>query len=202
VAKLSERQIEITPECAQRAFQSEIAYYLDHHLQGTDARRVKDLQGRCARVLHAELPLCARERISPEQLVGEMLECLRFTVYPEVLETLARLRERAIKLVVVSNWDVSLHALLRSSGLERLLDGALTSAEVGQAKPASEIFRAALTLAGTSPEQTMHVGDSLSNDVQGALSMGITPVFLRRRESAERVPPGVRVIYSLSELLA
>ena len=40
-----------------------------------------------------------------------------------------------LRLVVVSNWDVSLHEVLARTGLTPLLDGAVTSAEVGAAKP-------------------------------------------------------------------
>ena len=79
---------------------------------------------------------------------------------PTARPTLLALRERGIRLVVVSNWDFSLHERLAETGLTPLIDGALASAEVGSAKPDGAIFRAALRLAGTTPEQTWHVGDT------------------------------------------
>ena len=53
-----------------------------------------------------------------------------------------------MKLVAASNWDVSLHEQLERTGLTPLLDGALSSAEVGAPKPDPEIFTRALALAG------------------------------------------------------
>ena len=55
---------------------------------------------------------------------------------------------RGIRLVVVSNWDVSLHERLAETGLAPLLDGAVASAELGAAKPDPAIFARGLELAG------------------------------------------------------
>jgi FMN phosphatase YigB (HAD superfamily) len=116
--------------------------------------------------------------------------------------------------VAVSNWDIGLPAVLGRIGLGGYLDGSVSSGEVGRPKPARGIFRAALAVAGTSPAQAVHVGDSVEEDVRGALGAGITPVLLRREPSArytsrrvtgapaaaEGVPAGVPVINSLEEL--
>jgi putative hydrolase of the HAD superfamily len=106
------------------------------------------------------------------------------------------LRERGIRLVVVSNWDWSLHERLAETGLTPLLDGALASAEVGSAKPDGAIFRAALALAGTRPEETWHVGDTPAADVEGARAAGIRPVLIAREGAAPR-----GAVRSLAELI-
>ena len=62
--------------------------------------------------------------------------------------TLRELRRRGIRLVVVSNWDVSLHERLAETGLAPLLDGAVASAELGAAKPDPAIFARGLEIAG------------------------------------------------------
>ena len=77
-----------------------------------------------------------------------LLESIRFHAYPEVPGALARLRDEGFALVVASNWDVSLHDVLERTGLDVLLDGVVTSAEVGAAKPDARLFAAALALAG------------------------------------------------------
>ena len=81
-----------------------------------------------------------------------------------------------LRLVVASNWDVSLHEVLERTGLRELLDGVVTSAEVGSAKPAGELFAAALALAGASAQEAIHVGDSLEEDIAGARAAGIDAV--------------------------
>jgi putative hydrolase of the HAD superfamily len=194
--------LDLEPGDAERAFRAEIAYYRAHHHEGRDAQTLADLRGRCAEVLRARLPAEVGRALSGAQLTAAMLGALRFTAYPDAPPALARLRERGVALVVVSNWDVSLHALLREVGLAGMVDGVVTSAEVGRPKPGREIFDAALALAGSSARGTLHVGDSVEHDVRGALAAGIRPTLLCR-EGAEPGEPPARVpaIASLAELV-
>jgi putative hydrolase of the HAD superfamily len=131
-----------------------------------------------------------------------LLDALCFAAYPDAREALARARRAGARVVVVSNWDVSLVQALERTGLAPLLDGVVTSAAVGVGKPLPAIFAAALDLAGAGPTQCLHVGDSLAEDVAGALAIGIPAVWLRRAESGVdgEVPDGVRVIAALDEL--
>lgn len=81
------------------------------------------------------------------------------------------------------------------------VDFVLISEEAGFHKPDPRIFSRALELAGKpASHQTLHVGDNLDTDIQGALAAGITPVFMNPKR---RVPPpeGVLSITTLSELL-
>ena len=84
-------------------------------------------------------------------VLDALLASLRFHAYEDSAPTLRALRARGIRLVVVSNWDWSLHERLQETGLAELVDGAIASAEVGSAKPDGAIFAAALQLAGTTP---------------------------------------------------
>ncbi len=191
--------IELTSAEAEWAFASEIAYYRAHHHEGRDRATLADLRRRCAEVLHASLPPSVARSLSLAQLTRAMLGALRFTAHPDAIATLPLLRARGLVLVVVSNWDVSLVSVLHDLGLGELLDGVLTSADVGHPKPAPEIFRAALALAGCSPRQVLHVGDSLRDDVAGARAVGVVPVLLCREPTAQ-APAGVTTISSLAEL--
>jgi putative hydrolase of the HAD superfamily len=129
-----------------------------------------------------------------------LLAALRFTAFPDVRPALVAARARGQRLVVVSNWDVSLVGVLRGLGLEPLLDGVLTSAGAGVRKPAPAIFSRALELAGVPAGDAIHVGDSLDEDVAGARAAGIEPVLIRRGPGP--IVAGVRTISSLSELVA
>lgn len=66
-------------------------------------------------------------------------------------------------------------------------------------KPHRELFDKALEISGCLPEEVIHVGDSLSSDVEGAKRAEIRPVLLDRKGKA--APEGVSVIRSLTELL-
>jgi putative hydrolase of the HAD superfamily len=192
--------IELDEGLAERAVAAEIAYYREHSLEGGDRAALEDLRRRCAAVLLEELGEAAASldvNAAREALLGS----LRFRAYPDVPQSLDSLRAAGVRLVVVSNWDVSLHDRLAETGIAERVHGAVTSAELGVAKPDPALFAHALTLAGVQPADAVHVGDSLVEDVDGARAAGIEPVLLLRDGGA---PPGeqVRTIGSLRELAA
>ena len=184
---------------ARRAIRAEIAYYRAHLHLGSDAAGLAQLRREAAEAMRPELPDPA-SRLPPEALLEALLDALRFRAYPEVPSTLRELRRRGLRLVVVSNWDVSLHERLAELELAPLLDGAVASAEFGAAKPDPAIFAHALGLAGSAPELAWHAGDSLEADVAGARAAGVAPVYVARR--GEPAPPGVPVVSALDGLLS
>jgi putative hydrolase of the HAD superfamily len=197
-AELAARGVAISEEEAANALAAEIAYYRAHHDEASDPERLAALRDRCAAVLDGALPPHAR---GVADLRAALLASLRFAPYPEVPAALAELRALGLRLIVVSNWDVSLHEVLAATGLRTLVDGALSSAECGAAKPDPAIFAAALTLAGgVAPAAVLHVGDTPEADVVGARAAGIRPVFVARGGAA--APPGVDVLDGLQGLPA
>ncbi len=207
-----EHGIELSADAAREAFGKEIVYYRAHHLEGCNAHSLADLRRRCAGVLHGALPPQVASAIGAHELERAMLGALRFGVYPDVPGALAALEARGMRVVVVSNWDAALPGVLREAGLgesEGKIDGIVTSAQVGAAKPDPRIFRVALALAGVPAEWALHVGDSLEHDVAGARAVGVSAVWLNReqarrasgRDGVQRIE-GVPRIHSLAELPA
>jgi putative hydrolase of the HAD superfamily len=191
--------IDVSHAQAQRALSGEIVYYRAHFDEGHDPESLAALRRCCAEVLRAALPpspLLAR--VDTAALTDALLASLRFAAFPDVRPALLAARRRSERVVVVSNWDISLGDVLERLGLASLVDGVVTSAAAGARKPSPRIFRQALELAGTSAERATHVGDSFEEDVGGARAAGIAPVLLSR--GGERGPPGVRTIASLAEL--
>jgi putative hydrolase of the HAD superfamily len=198
-AELAGRGVAISEAEADAALRAEIAYYRAHHDQATDAAALDDLRDRCAEVLRAALPPHAR---GVGDLRAAMLASLRFRPYAEVPDVLRALRAVRLRLIVVSNWDVSLHEVLAQTRLAPLVDGAVSSAEAHAAKPDPAIFARALALAGepVTPDAAVHVGDSAEHDVAGARAAGIAPVLVIR--DGAPAPPGVPVIGDLTALKA
>jgi putative hydrolase of the HAD superfamily len=130
-----------------------------------------------------------------------LLDAIRFAPFPDAVPALRALRSAGVRLVAASNWDVSLHEQLERTGLRELLDGALSSAEVGAPKPDPEILVRALAIAGVEPARAWHVGDDLEADVGAARAAGLEPVLIDR-DGRVATPPGVRRIASLAELPA
>ena len=184
---------------AEAAMRAEIAHYRSHLHEGSDAAGLDALRRASAEAMRPALGEPAAS--APGELLTEaLLAALRFRAYPEVPGALRALRERGVRLVVVSNWDVSLHERLEETGLAPLLDGAVASAQAGVAKPDPAIFELGLGLAGVAAGQAWHAGDSLDADVEGARAAGIRPVLVARDGAPG--PPEVPAIASLDGLLS
>jgi putative hydrolase of the HAD superfamily len=198
-AELAARGVEVDDERARAAFAAEIAYYVEHHVEGRDAASLDDLRTRCARVLRDALGV---DDVDLGTVRESLLAAIRFEAQPDAAPALRALRQRGLRLVVVSNWDCSLPEVLRAAGLGGLVDAVVTSAEAGAVKPDRRLFEAALAAGGAAPEDALHVGDSVDGDVMGARAAGIRAVFLRRSDDAPPPPPDVPEIASLEELLS
>jgi putative hydrolase of the HAD superfamily len=191
--------VPVTLAAAERGMAAEIAYNRAHHDEGVDPASLADLRRRCAAQLRDHLGEHLLDA-TLDTLVAALADALRFEPFPEVPAALRALRSAGARLVVVSNWDISLGDALRATGLAELVDGAVSSAQAGSAKPHPGIFERALRLAGTAPPEAVHVGDSLEHDVSGARAAGIAAVLLAR--DGAPAPPCVPVIRSLDELLS
>jgi putative hydrolase of the HAD superfamily len=188
---------DVSQATARRAILAEIAYYRGHHAEGRDRASLAALRRRCAGVLREALgaPFAAAPL---EEVTRALLASLSFQAYPDAAPALRALRARGVRLVVVSNWDVSLHEVLARTGIAPLVHGAISSAELGAAKPHPAIFRHALTLAGVPARGALHVGDSPDDDVAGARAAGIAAALLVRRGAPP--PNGVPIVRSLREV--
>ena len=90
--------------------------------------------------------------------------------------------------------------MLERTGLAGLLDGVVSSAVAGAAKPDRRLFEAALELVAVPAEEALHVGDRLENDVQGARALGMRAALIARDGDPPPLPADVRVIKTLAEL--
>jgi putative hydrolase of the HAD superfamily len=164
----------VDQQTAERAFRAEVDYYLAHQLEGSDPSALADLRRRSADVL------ADAAGVPREGALDALMGALRFETFEDVAPALEELRARGLRLVVVSNWDWSLTDVLGSVGLLPLLDGVVTSAEVGASKPAPAIFEAGLVAARCSADEAVHVGDSVEHDVEGARAAGMRALLLER----------------------
>jgi putative hydrolase of the HAD superfamily len=193
---LAEAGFEVSEERAAAGIAAEIAYYLDHHLEGSDRERLERLRDRCADEMRRALELPELDHATARRA---LLGALEFRPYEDVLPGLGELRERGVALVIASNWDCSLPDWLGPAGITELVDGIVTSAEVGAPKPDPRVFERALAIAGVAASEALHVGDKVDNDVEGAAAAGVRGVLLQREGEP---PAGVEAVRSLRELAA
>ena len=120
-------------------------------------------------------------------------------LFPETVAVLTQLRAEGVELGIISNFDSRLFSVMRGLGIEQLIDTVTISSLAQAAKPAPKIFQLALDKHAVDPEEAMHVGDSLRDDVEGAAKAGLHAVLLDREDRQQGT--GVRSIRTLDELL-
>ncbi len=119
-------------------------------------------------------------------------------VHAPLFDDVKPLFERAeLPIYVLSNDDLCY--LEESMKLKDLHPAGIISSEMARAcKPNRAIFEKAMEIADVKPDEVIHIGDSITSDVEPAKKLGITPIYISRNKAAELT--GVRVIRSLNEI--
>jgi putative hydrolase of the HAD superfamily len=115
-----------------------------------------------------------------EALYRSFSDPAAYKLFPDVRPALDALADRGVTLGVVSNFEPWLEDVLALEGVDGHFAAVAISGKLGVAKPEPGIFLAALEQAGVAAEATVHVGDQVATDVEGAMAVGITPVLLDR----------------------
>ncbi|QNP68934.1 HAD-IA family hydrolase [Streptomyces roseirectus] len=110
--------------------------------------------------------------------------------YPDAVEVLTALRERDVRVGVVSNIGWDLRPVFRAHGLDRLVDAYILSFEHGVQKPESKLFAIACGALGVEPREALMVGDDRRAD-GGAAALGCRVHFVDHLPVSER-PDGLR----------
>ena len=128
--------------------------------------------------------------------------------FPDTLEALTLLRDRGLKLGLITNayqpmWvrDIELEAFGLTDFFQ---DCRMSAADFGYLKPHPSIFQASLQCLGVEPTEAIFVGDDVEADIVGAQAAGIYAVLRstkRRRQELNGTRPDSR-IDSLLELPA
>ncbi|MDZ4289350.1 MAG: HAD-IA family hydrolase [Prosthecobacter sp.] len=106
-----------------------------------------------------------------DELYAHYANAEAWTVFDDVRPALAELQQDHT-LCVLSNFDRRLRTILRGHELDGFFAHIILSSEVGAAKPHGRMFGAALRLHDAIPEASLHVGDDLHCDVEGAAAQG------------------------------
>ena len=169
---------------AAAGFAAEIGYYLAHHLEGADPQALDDLRDGCAEVMREAI---GRAGLDHATALRAMLEALEFPPFPDAVPALRRVARRRARAGGGEQLGLLAARVARAAGLLELLDGVVSSAEVGVREARARPFPRGTRARGVGPEEALHVGDSLDNDVEGARAAGVRAVLVdragRRRRS-------------------
>lgn len=130
--------------------------------------------------------------VEDRQLREDLMEAyLRLDCYPEVPETLSRLKNAGMPLAILSNGAPRmLAAALKAGGLEGLFEGVFSVEEVGVFKPDPRVYRLATDRLGFEAGQILFLSSN-SWDVAGAASFGLRVAWVNRfGQVPERLPFG------------
>jgi HAD superfamily hydrolase (TIGR01662 family) len=122
-----------------------------------------------------------------------------FELYEDVLPVLDALRERGMKLGLISNSARDVAAFARHHALE--IDAGISSFHHGKAKPHESIFRAVLDLLDVEPDEAAMVGDAVEDDVEGARALGMRAVLVDRLGLNPNFEPRIDDLYALPAAL-
>jgi HAD superfamily hydrolase (TIGR01662 family) len=122
-----------------------------------------------------------------------------FELYDDVPDALAAIRSAGLRVGLVSNSARDVAEFARHHGLD--VDAGISSFHHGRTKPHASIFRAVLDLLGVEPAEAAMVGDTIADDVQGALALGMRAILLDREELHPDFEPRIASLGELPPLL-
>ena len=157
----------------------------------------------CRRVREQDLDLSFREQVEvfienigpglvdrlDEETIQEILRAYAdsFFVHPAVphadaIDVLRDVKAMGLRIGLISNTGMTPGVIFRSyleqQGMLGYFDTLTFSDEVKLAKPSLQIFQMTLRSLAAAPEQAVHVGDHVANDVVGAKRCGLKTVWI------------------------
>ncbi len=147
--------------------------------------------------------VCKAFNVNPIPIIIEKLigvwnkNRLLAQIYPETIDTLKALKEKKIKIALISNApNNNVEPVLERYGITDLFDGLFISYEQGKLKT-DGLFEAALKKLKLKKGDVIAVGDSIETDIKGAEAAGIK-AYLVDRKGKREFP---NKIQSLTELI-
>lgn len=125
-----------------------------------------------------------------DELVSWRVDLARRAVVPgdDVVGVLAELRERGLRLGLVSNCTEDVALVWGGSPFQGLFDVEVFSATAGCMKPDRRIYELALAGLGVEARDCLFVGDGANDELEGARRVGMTPVLFQPEKAETRWP--------------
>jgi HAD superfamily hydrolase (TIGR01662 family) len=122
-----------------------------------------------------------------------------FDLYDDALPAIETLRAHGLRVGLISNGQRDLEAFARHHALD--VDVAVGSKSHGRTKPHASIFRSALAALEVEPAETVMVGDSYADDIEGARALGMRAILLDREGGRPDEPDRIEGLAALPSAL-
>lgn len=124
-------------------------------------------------------------------------------LYPEMKSFLQKLKKKySLSIISNTHYPSLIHRSLKKMEVSDYFDLVITSVEYGLPKPESQIFHETLRQLSVQYAHTVHIGDSYTDDYQGAISAGIRCILLDPYHKWDKkVDQRVNSIFDIEKLL-
>jgi len=129
----------------------------------------------------------------------------RLELFPDALDVLQRLRDRHVRLALLTNGSRAFQRQkIERFSLAKLFDCIIIEGEFGVGKPDERVYRHALATLDVSPRNAWMIGDNLEWDVAAPQRLGMAGIWVDSAGSG--LPAGStvtpdRIVQRLSELV-
>jgi len=107
----------------------------------------------------------------------------KVSLYPDAEKTLPLLKERGLKIGLVTNGLQSdVDKILPKAGLQNFFDTIVVIDTLRKMKPDTEVFHYALQKLKTTPSYAIFIGDEIEADYRGAQRSGLTAYLIDRND--------------------
>jgi putative hydrolase of the HAD superfamily len=125
-------------------------------------------------------------RLIYEQYGSEIQKEIRSTkMYPEVITVLDKLISKNIQIGLISNLASPYKIPFLKSELTEYFNEVILSCDIGITKPDPQIYQKMILSLNIQPYQTIMIGDSIRNDVEGPKSIGMNALYLDRNGNSK-----------------
>ena len=134
--------------------------------------------------------------VSPEEVLSSFEDKIR--IFPEVIEVLEELRDKGLRLIIVTNArrefaDLELERTKIGHYFERVFS---STSDFGRIKKTVSLYKKVCSICDVSPKETIHVGDDRRFDFDVPNKLGMMAFYLDRTGEHS----GKHVIHNLREL--
>jgi len=177
---LAERLGDVAPDVMRKEIEAASDWFWSDDERHRAGRL--DMPGSRRAVLGRALAVIGRPNAALADEATELYCRLRddaMAPFAGALEALARLRERAPALGLVTNGaSAAQRAKIERFDLARFFDVIVVEGEAGYGKPDRRVFERALAALDARPERALMAGDNFECDVLGALGAGLHAVWI------------------------
>jgi putative hydrolase of the HAD superfamily len=122
-------------------------------------------------------------------------------LFPHARETLSCLRDKNIKLALITNGDSNTQRnKISRFDLQSYFDCILIEGELGFGKPDEKVFYYALEKLNSKPDSTIMIGDNLKWDVAGPQALGIRAVWYDWKNAGLNESSKIKPDYTIHSL--